>query len=789
MNIVEKLSELTPEEKSNICSSRDCVSFPGVPRLGIPSIKGSDGPQGLRLEDGRTTTAFPCCMALAASFDTSLAEEYGRYLGEETAANGFQIIFGPGINLMRTPMNGRNFEYMGEDPCLAGNIAAGYVRGCQSVGVAASPKHMALNNQEICRTNGSSECDPEVIRNLYMEAFRIVVEKANPWTIMSSYNKINGVFASQCGDLQQKLLKDEWGYDGVVVSDAGAVHDGAACFCNGLDAELAGSSYPNTVLSMVLSGDIPESVLDDHASRMLRLIERTSAGRNIDSYDEKKHHGFVRRAGAACTVMLKNEDELLPLDPEKIRRILVTGPAAEAYHCIGSLEKQGGSGAVHPPWEVTPLEGMNNLKDKFQIDYHPCFRSSHDQTLDPDLLEKMTIRYFDYETGELFFEEELKRSTLHWGYINAGGAANDHPALKRKFRGEITGRIKAVKKMQGKFTFADSRLKTRLCYRDHVIDKNSRNIPLTVIEADTDMEFTVAFEHVSDRYVELTLLWHEENSEKIEQVLSMAPQYDAVIYFGGRTHSQDKEAIGAGDVPGADIGSWELPDGQDGFLKSLCAVNSNVIGIFNTGGPFDLRSWYEKMAAILICWYPGMEFGNSVVDLLTGAAEPEGRLPFTWGAALEDYACHANGAYPGVRSGEFPHTCYTEGELIGYRYFDRTGKGILYPFGFGMGYTSFTLENANVSGDKDLQITVTLKNKGRRRGSEVIHLYAGGRNGAPDKPLKELVDFQKVSADPGEVAKVDFLIDEVQLEKLKNAGFTEFLTGTNALSLPGRIKI
>lgn len=781
MDCIDKLPLMTPEEKAAICNSQNCISFPGVPRLGIPEIKGCDGPQGLRLEDGRTATAFPCCMALAASFDTALAQEYGRYLGEETAANGFQIIFGPGINLMRTPMNGRNFEYMGEDPCLTGNIAAGYVQGCQSAGVAACPKHMALNNQEICRTNGSSECDWEVIRNFYMEPFRIVIEKANPWTIMSSYNKINGVYASQCGELQQKLLKDEWGYDGVVISDAGAVHDGPACFTNGLDAELAGSSYLCVVLPKILSGEIPASHLDDHALRMLRLAERTAPSRDVTSYDAGAHHAFARRGAAACTVMLKNREALLPLDPRKIRKILVTGPAAQSFQCIGALEKQGGSGAVHPPYEITPLEGMKSLQGKFEVDHLPCFSSRHDQILDPALLEEMRIRYFDFETQMLFFEEELKSSTLHWGHINAGGAANDHPAIARKFRGTITGRIRAPKQMQGQFTFSGSRLKTTLSYRGYTIDSPNGAVPLLTLEPGETLDFTISFQHTSARYVELTLLWHEESSARRAEVLKAAPRYDAVIFFGGRNHALDKEAIGTGDVPGADISSWALPDGQDEFLSALCAANPRTVGIFNAGSPFDLRSWHEKMAAILICWYPGMEGGNAIADLLTGAAEPGGRLPFSWGAALEDYACHANGTYPGVRSGENPHTCYTEGAFIGYRHFDRSGKGLLYPFGAGMGYTEFAFENGAFSDDGTC--TVTLVNKGARRGSEVIHLYAGGRNTPETAPVKELMAFQKITAGPGERVGAHFRIAPRQIEKLKEAGFTKLLAGKNAEDL------
>ena len=780
MDFQEKISAMTVWEKGSMCCSSDCISFPGVPRLGIPPVKGIDDPQGVRLEDGRTTTALPCNMALAASCDRELAFEYGKILALECIDNGFQIIFGPGLNLMRTPMNGRSFEYMGEDPVLAGKIGAAYVSGSQSEGVAACPKHLALNNQEICRTNGSSNCDWEVIRNLYLEAFRIIVKEAKPWTVMSSYNKINGEFASQCGTLQQKILKDEWGFDGVVISDAGAVHDGKGAYLNGLDIALADLYYKEIIPALVEKGELDEKLLDEKVSRMLLLTERT-ANKAVKECNYALHAEFARKAAASGTVLLKNRNNILPFTKDKVKKILITGPAADTFHCIGTLERQGGSGAVHPAYEVTPLAGVReNLKD-FTVDYLPCFKFRADQFVPEDILE-MDIRYFDRATGELIYEEKSSSSSLNYGHVNAGGVFDDHPVSGKTFRAEISGKIKAKNDMKGQFAVFDSRLNAVLEYNGCQVNTLSQDIPLTVIKAGGELSFTVKFDFAYVRFVELTLLWMEETSGLIRTVLDSASKYDAVLYFGGRTHIQDKEAIGGGDVPGADIGQWELADGQDEFLKKLCAVNKNVIGVFNTGSPFDMRSWHDDIGAILITWFPGMEGGNAIADILSGSTEPAGRLPFTWGKDIMDYSCHANGCYPGVRTGDNPHTDYLEGEFIGYRHFDRTGKEPFYPFGYGLGYGKFVADKMEICREDGIKIRVPLKNDSEFSGSEVIHLYALRENGSA-RPVKELATFTKIFAKSGKSVTAEIPLPAEDVERLRNNGFVKLAIGRNAAEL------
>lgn len=780
MKFQDKLSELTVWEKGALCCSTDCISFPGVPRLGIPPVKGIDGPQGVRLEDGRNTTALPCNMALAASFDRELAFEYGKILALECIDNGFQIIFGPGLNLMRTPMNGRNFEYMGEDPVLAGKIGAAYVSGSQSEGVAACPKHLALNNQEICRTTGSSNCDWDVIRNLYLEAFRIIVKEAKPWTIMSSYNKINGEFASQCGTLQQKILKDEWGFDGVVISDAGAVHDGKAAYLNGLDIALADLYYKELIPALVEKGELDEKLLDEKVSRMLLLTERT-ANAAVKECNYALHAEFARKAAASGMVLLKNRNGILPLNSDKVKKILVTGPAAESFHCIGTLERQGGSGAVHPAYEITPLAGVKEELEGFEIDYMPCFKFRADQFVPENILE-MDIRYFDRQTNELIYEEKSSKSSLNYGHVNAGGVFDDHFMSGKTFRAEISGRIKAEHDMKGQFAVFDSRLDAVLEYNSCRVTCQSQDIPLTELKAGEELHFTVKFDFAHVRFVELTLLWLEETSELTRNIISAAAQYDAVLYFGGRTHIQDKEAIGAGDVPGADIGQWELADNQDEFLKNLCAVNKNVIGVFNTGSPFDMRSWHEDIGAVLIAWYAGMENGRAIADILSGKAEPAGRLPFTWGRDIMDYSCHANGCYPGVRTGDDPHTDYLEGEFIGYRHFDRTQKEIFHPFGFGLGYGKFTVGKMEICREKGIKIRVPLKNDSELSGSEVIHLYAL-REKESRRPLKELAEFTKVFAAPQESVTAEIILSDEEIGCLRDNGFVKLAIGRNAAEL------
>ena len=369
---IEKLlAKLTLDEKLCLIRGRTDSHTGDVPRLGIQGIHTSDGPQGIRLEDGRTTTALPCGQSLSCTFSPKSAEKAGRLLGRECRALGVQALLGPGMNLMRTPLNGRSFEYFGEDPVLAGTIAAGYVKGIQSQQVAACPKHLALNNQEICRTVGSSNIDERTLRELYLRSFDIAVREARPWMMMSSYNRINGVYASQCGHTQQDVIKDIDGFDGVMVSDWGGVHDTYQPAMNGLDLEM-GSSLENQYFDaplrrLVEQGDVPMAVIDEKVRRILRLILRTKGLHNhpIDApkgeVDTARNHRESRELAEDGMVLLQNDKSFLPLNPNKLKNILVLGPNADVAHNMGRLQETGGSGAVHPAYEVTPLEGIRKF--------------------------------------------------------------------------------------------------------------------------------------------------------------------------------------------------------------------------------------------------------------------------------------------------------------------------------------------------------------------------------------------------------------------------------------------
>ena len=415
------LNNLTIEEKASLTGGANSIDLAGLPERGIPPFHMIDGPQGVRLESGPATTALPCGMSLACSFDPENAREYGALIGRECAANGSQAILGPAFNLMRTPLNGRNFEYYGEDPVLAGETASGYIRGCQSERVAACPKHLALNNQEICRTTGDSRIDERSLQELYLRSFEIAVRTAQPWMMMSSYNKINGVYASACGHVQNDIVKDRWGFDGVMVSDWGGTHDTLGAALGGEDLEMPGSNFLGPHLARaVREGKVSESVLDDKAERILRLFRRTGIlpGGRLPSgeCDTKRHHELARAFAERGMVLLKNRENLLPLDKKKLKKIAVIGPSADRFHCIGTCESCGGSGAVHPAYEITLLAALKEyLSGHCEIVYEQGTSFTLDNVIPksilatPDGAPGLKLAYFD-ETGKTSGRKSLARS-------------------------------------------------------------------------------------------------------------------------------------------------------------------------------------------------------------------------------------------------------------------------------------------------------------------------------------------------------------------------------------------
>ncbi|MDD4816666.1 MAG: glycoside hydrolase family 3 C-terminal domain-containing protein [Victivallaceae bacterium] len=793
--LLSLLEKLTLDEKISLCHGATCTEVAGIPRLGIKSLVMNDGPQGVRMEDGRTATAMPCGMALAATFSPALAAEYGAAVARECNSNHINVILGPGLNLMRTPMNGRNFEYFGEDPLLAGKIAAGYISGCQKEKVAAVPKHLALNNQEICRTTGNSICDRQTMRNLYLRSFEILTRGARPWMMMSSYNKINGEDASACEYTQKNVIKGMAGFDGVMVSDWGGLHDTVKAALHGTDLEMGSGHFADTLKAKVESGEVPMPVLDGMVLRMLRLLWRTGRIEH-DGFipgeaeaNTPRNRAVARKIAAAGTVLLKNDAGMLPLAKARLKRILVTGPEADYHHCLGGLENCGGSGAVHPDYEITPLAGVREyLKDTdIEIVHSPGVRFEDSELLPDALLRHpdggngVRVSFFDGDFDRAPFDIRHAESlNCRWGVFLAAGRSNDDPLNLRAFK--VRMETQAVPAQSGRIflTYNTSRLSGRVLLDGREVLRNGPGTTYPVergiyvdAEAGKPLNLTVEMSRSEAEFTEFRMLWCVPAAESIRQTAELAKTVDCVLFFGGRTHRDDREAIGWGDVPAADVTSWRLPANQNELISALCAANPNVVGCFVSGGPFDVSPWIDRIPAMLEGFYGGMESGRAWAGLLFGSVEPQGRLPFTWAAGYDDYSCHANGCYPGVRGDNSPHTEYREREFIGYRHADATGKKPVFPFGFGLGYSpepQFEIVSVKSDGNGDastVKVVCRAENPSDKAAFGVAQLYAAMPDNA-GRPPKELVGFAAIALPAAGSQLFDFVLDRHDLARCRH---------------------
>lgn len=676
--VEDALSRMTMDEKVAMCHAQSKFSSHGVPRLGIPQIMMSDGPHGVREEIEWNTwdaarwtndscTAFPALTCLAATFNPLLAHAYGVAIGEEARYRQKDILLGPGVNIYRTPLNGRNFEYMGEDPLLAAKMAVPYIQGVQTSGVAACVKHYALNNQEMWRGHIDVNLSDRALHEIYLPAFKASVEEGKVWSIMGAYNKFRGQHCCHNDFLLNKVLKGDWKFDGVVVTDWGGAHDTKEAALNGLDIEMG--SYTNGLTSesaftyddyylanpfkkMLKDGEVPLSVLDDKARRILRLIFRTQMmkDRPYGSFVTEEHSNTALRVAEEGIVLLKNQNNFLPITAGKYKKMAVIGENASR-----SMTEGGGSSTLKVKYEVSPLDGLKKLYGAQNIVYAK-----------------------GYSSGP-----------------------------------SVYGRV---------------------------------------IEP-------------------------EEDQQKLfDEAVKAASEAEVVFYVGGlnKNHEQDCEA--------GDRTSMSLPFNQDKLLSEILKVNKNVVLVLISGNAVAMP-WLKDVPAVVQAWYLGSESGNAIANILAGKTNPSGKLPFTFGQKLTDYGAHAFGeiSYPG----DSIRQEYKDDILVGYRWFDTKKIKPLFPFGYGLSYTTF--EYGKISADKkiysaDELITVsfTLKNTGLVAGAEAVQLYATQEKAPVLRPAKELKAFKKVYLNAGESTTVTMSIkaadlayydDKTQNWKLDNGNF------------------
>lgn len=680
--IEDALKKMTLEEKVRMCHAAGKFYSWGVPRLGIPGLWASDGPHGVRFETNWTDwnhskwetdscTAFPSLTCLAATWNEDLAYQYGKALGEEARYRNKNVMLGPGLNIYRTPLNGRNFEYMGEDPYLTSRMCVPYIKGVQENGVASCVKHFCLNNQETNRCSINVEVSERALREIYLPAFKAAVQEAGVWALMGSYNKIRGAYGCHNHYTLMEILKGEWGFKGAVLSDWDGTHNTKEAVLNGLDIEMGTSSRPdkgiysrdfkfdesylgNDYLKGIRDGTYSVETVNDKARRILRLIFNTAMGkkRGYGNQDFAAHSKVVKAIGSEGVVLLQNnkvgKTALLPMDGNKYEKILVVGDNATRV-----LSHGGQSSELNPQHETSVLMALKE-------------------------------RYGDKIT-----------------YVH--GYSTD--------------------------------------------SKQSEKLKTEAIEA--------------------------------------AKTADIVIYVGG-LNKEDGQ-----DCEGSDRKNMSMSFGQNELIEGLLNANPQIIFVLMSGNAMELPQ-LKRMPAILHTWYLGSDAGDIVTDIISGKVCPSGKLPFSYPAHLEDNGAMSFGAesYPGVNGSE----TYKEDILVGYRWHDTKKIPALFPFGYGLSYTTFKYEKAIMVNGRTVKINVT--NTGKVEGKEVVQLYIGDDEASVLRPVKELKHFKKISLKPGETKQVEFTVTDDDLKfydeaskgwKLEPGQFTAYI-GSSCTDIKGKVK-
>jgi beta-glucosidase len=775
------LGQMTLEEKVALLAGADTYQTQGVERLGIPAIKMTDGPNGARgrrLRGGITSACFPAGIALASTWNIELVERVGATLGEEAKTKGSRILLAPTVNIHRSPLNGRHFECYSEDPYLAARMAVAYIKGVQSQNVGTSIKHFVCNDSEFERMTISSEVGERALREIYLPPFRAAVREADPWTVMAAYNKVNGTFASEHPYLLTDILKREWGFKGFVVSDWTAVKSTVPAANAGMDLEMPGPAkfMGDKLVQAVKDGLVSQEVIDDKARRILWVIVKSGAFENPEevpetAVDKPEHRRLARKAAAEAIVLLKNEHSILPLNVDVIKSLAVIGPNANVARIQG-----GGSARVNPHYAVTPLEGITRrCEGAIRIAYEQgCTNHKMIPLIDAEHLRPAGDGEGRGLTGEFFNSLDLSgepvltrvdREIDFWWLGDFSPLVN-----KDAFSARWVGTFIAPE--TGTYVFGLTSVGLSRLYIDdrEVIDNWTDQTPGESFFSMGTQEMMAEVEMTAGQSYDIRIEYSKQNApligglrlgslllvpgDPIGRAAGLAAASDVALVFVGLSDEWESE--------GHDRADMELPGGQVELIERVAAANKNTVVVLNTGSPVTMTGWIDRVAAVVEAWYPGQECGNGIADVLFGDVNPSGKLPTTFPRRLEDTPAYIN--YPG----ENGQVLYGEGLFVGYRYYDKKKIEPLFPFGYGLSYTTFAYGNLTLNAseyevDDEIQIMVDVKNTGTRAGKEVVQLYVRDVQSRLVRPEKELKAFQKVMLQPGEVKTVRFTLDREAL--------------------------
>lgn len=757
------LAQLTLEEKVQLLTGRDFWTTWPMEKIGLRRMLVSDGPTGVRGEvwdERQPSMNFPSATAISSSWDPAIADRLGAASAVEARRKGVDVVLGPTINLHRSPLGGRHFEAFSEDPVLTAELAAAYVSGAQRNGVGATPKHYVANDSETDRFTVDVKVGDRPLRELYLLAFEKAIVESKAWLVMSAYNSINGATATE-NELLETPLNSEWGFDGVVISDWTAVRSINSAR-HSQDLVMPGPEGPwgEALVAAVNAGEVEESSIDRKVLRILQLAARVGAlegfeGVGLQETDSEDPVAFAREASAAGTVMVKN-DGVLPVDPSAVKRVAVIGHNARYARTQG-----GGSATVVPEKIVTPLEGIREVFGADKVTYSlgavvqegiaelPLERLQNPKTEDPGL----RVRFLDAQGAELFAEDR-RATALVWFGGDAPIEASSVVEFHTIFTPEETGTIRL-----GFSTVGRGRI-----FVDDVLRHEENIVPVGTdlgaaflappsasveIQATAGVPLDVRVElDTSDRTgplsnaLSITIGIEPDDSDPdtlIDEAVEAARDADIAVVVVGTNSRVESE--------GYDRTSLDLPGLQDRLVHAVAAANPRTVVIINSGSPV-LLPWRNEAAATLIGYFGGQEFGHALTDILTGATEPGGRLPTTWPATQEDVPVM------NVTPDADGKLTYDEGIHIGYRGWLKAGTSPAYEFGYGLGYTAWTLDTADAPTTAApgvvVPISVTLTNTGTRPGKNVVQVYAEKPGSAVDRPVRWLVASAPAWAEPGE---------------------------------------
>ena len=753
------VAKLTLEQKIHLLGGVDGMFTHAMPSIQLPRLKMSDGPLGVR--SWGPTTAYAGGAALAATWDPTVARKVGEGLGRDARARGVDFLLAPGVNISRSPVNGRNFEYLSEDPYLNAQLAVQYIEGVQSEGVSATVKHFAGNNQEYDRHNVSSDIDERTFRELYLPPFEAAVKTAHVTAVMDSYNMLHGVHSTQNYDLNTRLLKQEWSFRGLLMSDWDATYDGVAAANSGMDLEMPSPKFMNeqTLLPAVRSGKVSEATIDDKLIRLFRVALRYGwIGPNArpQQMDALPLYSVADRAIALqgareSLTLLKNDHHFLPFTATRVKTIAVIGP--DAYPAI-----PGGGGSSHATAfdPVSLLTGLANAANSAGIHVlyarglpapGDIFRSTHFDS--PVRVEHFDNHDFTGSPASTTTQRQINDlKPAMWDVVDP------HPRGLRytaTYTPTSSGDFLLLAAASGEDAYTVRVDGKQLLDQPH----REGQFPLsTTLHLTAGTPIHIVADYIPQAPgIRLALGLRAVSDLIPADALRIASKADAVVLSVGFDPDTESEGYDR---------TFTLPWGQDALIHAVVAANPKTAVVLTAGGAVDTTAWLDKVPAFLQTYYPGQEGGTAIAEALLGKLNPEGKLPVTFDRSFQDDPTYAN-YYSKQEADGLQHVHYNEKLMVGYRYWTTTGKQPLYPFGFGLSYTTFAFANLQVQPSvkvgQNVAVTFDVTNTGHLAGADVAQLYVSEPDAPIARPERELKGFAKVRLAPGATQHVTLMLD------------------------------